>query len=162
MLPPKSEQLDRRGTQPELLVVTSCTARKRFEPVGALTQADLRDANQLLQREAELARYESPATEMYLGQQHLRVMQSVRALRQRRVSVDLAIISAGYGVHSETRPIAPYDVTLSTRNPGEVRSWVDVLHIPDAIRKAVASWPLVIFLLGDKYLTSHTASGAST
>ncbi len=149
---------------PQLLVITSCTASKRSDPPNALQQHDFGDAALLRQREHELAAYRCLAADMYTGPQHLHVVGGVRVLRAAGVQCKLAILSAGYGLIAEDRPIVPYDVTFAAMSRTEARRWAAFLGIPAAVRAAIRPYPLVIFLLGDKYLAAidppiHAAPG---
>jgi hypothetical protein len=92
---------------------------------------------------------------MYTGQQHRHLMDGVRAIRRRRtdVRVDLAIISGGYGVVSEERPIAPYERAFNERSKADVQDLAQRLNIPRDARQFLApSVDLILVLLGEKYL----------
>jgi hypothetical protein len=137
-----------------LLVISSCTGRKRFKSDEQLSQDDFRDPERLRRRETELACYTCRAAEMYEGEQHKGVMEGLAVLRKAGVSAELQILSAGYGLIPADRPIAPYDVTFATMGPAALRHWADTLRIPEAVRAAIRPYPLVIFLLGQKYLSA--------
>lgn len=137
-----------------LLVVTSCTASKTRSAPNALQVVDFRDHERLRRREEELAHLRCQAAEMYEGPQHRYVRTGMRHLRQAGVAADLSVISAGYGLIPEDRPIVPYDVTFSTMGRREARAWAAYLGIPAAVRAAAATYPLVTFLLGDRYLSA--------
>ena len=105
-------------------------------------------------RERELASLSRPAVEMYTGRQHAALMAGVERLRTRVGfdAVTLQVVSAGYGLIEEARVIVPYDVTFSGMRSSQACDWARELHIPGDIRAAVRRFPLVIFLLGDRYL----------
>lgn len=79
-------------------IITSCTSLKTRQPPHQLTLADfqLGPAHVKL-REQELADFMQAAEEIYIGQQHHRLMRGVRAARSRGVEVDVWILSAGMG-----------------------------------------------------------------
>ncbi|MBI2939094.1 MAG: hypothetical protein HYY04_01545 [Chloroflexi bacterium] len=135
-----------------LLVVGPCTSRKRYDPPNQLTRDDFRDLDRLARAERELQA--CPAVEMYTGLQHTLTVEAIAQLRQAGAAVDLTIVSAGYGLIAEDRVIAPYDVTFSTMRPEEATQWAAFLRIPADIRDRIAPYPLVLFLLGEKYLTA--------
>jgi len=135
-----------------LLVISSCTGCKRWDPPNALRQEDFRDPSLLRRRTAELHSFSCPAGQMYTGQQHTNVMEGIVTLRSAGVACDLAIVSAGYGLIDEDRPIVPYDVTFHGMSRRAICDWAGFLGIPDAVRSTVRRYPLVIFLLGKDYL----------
>lgn len=136
------------------LVVTSCTGQKAIARADMLTLEDFRDHQRLRVRETELADSMLPAGSMYNGLQHVRLMDGVRLWRDAfgTQSLDVAIVSAGYGLIPEDRRIAPYEVTFKNMKRTEIVSWARRQRIPEAIRQRVQSYRLAIFLLGDKYI----------
>ncbi len=137
---------------PKTLVISSCTGEKRFHPENQLVQSDFPNAKTLRRREKELADFSLPACEMYTGMQHLRLMEGIAALRAAGIPVDLSIVSAGYGLISEKRKIAPYEVTFNTMKGPEVDEWAIRLGIHDDLIRTLEGYDLVFVLLGDKYL----------
>lgn len=137
-----------------LMVVTSCTSRKAVDPPGKLTKADFADPELLRARETELAPFLTPAGQLYTGQQHVLTMRGVERLRRQYgpESVSMRIVSAGYGVVPEVRPLAPYEVTFNDMGRREAREWGRHLRIPQELRRAAEGQPLVVFLLGARYL----------
>ena len=93
---------------------------------------------------------------MYTGEQHRKMMAGVAAIRARfgPEAVTLRIVSAGYGLIDENRPIAPYNVTFSGMGKGAIHHWARHLGVPQAVRSALGNFGLVIFLLGSDYLTA--------
>jgi hypothetical protein len=137
-----------------LTMVTSCTGDKATDSPRRLQLQDFLDGDRLKNRELELTAHSRPAAAMYTGQQHIHLRVGVRALRDRfgRDAVSLWIVSAGYGVVSEDRVIAPYNVTFNAMGRRPAVEWARRLDIPGSIRTAVADSPLVVFLLGEEYL----------
>ncbi len=134
------------------LVITSCTGEKVFHPDNQLTQQDFVNPERLAEREGELASYCLPAAEMYTGGQHLDLMKGVRQFRQAGGRIDVAILSAGYGLLEETARIVPYDITFNTMRRSQIVEWSHKRNVPDALAKKMAGHDLVFFLLGDKYI----------
>jgi hypothetical protein len=143
----------------EILVIGSCTKSKRDDGCPEnirLTESDFDDQTRLRAREKELANWLRPAAEMYTGRQHTQMMKGVRILRSvpGLVTCDVAIVSAGYGVLTERRPIAPYDITFHGMRKPLIRQRGERLGIPDAIRGAMRDYAVVFILLGEDYLLS--------
>lgn len=139
-----------------VLIITSCTGEKRFKPTNQLTLEDFKDSARLQSRSRELAEFACPASQMYTGLQHLRVIEGVELLRQSfgQKAVDLVIISAGYGLIPENQIIVPYEVTFNTMKRHEVDEWSKFLEVPQAFEKAIFGYDLVFLLLGENYLRS--------
>lgn len=137
-----------------ILVVTSCTGEKKYHPENQLTQEDFASTDTLQSRERELCDYLTPAGEMYTGMQHLRLMEGlsdIRAITSHH-TIDLCIVSAGYGVIDEKKVIAPYEVTFNTMTGSAISAWSDYLGIHSKLSSMLDGYDLVFFLLGDKYL----------
>lgn len=137
-----------------LLVITSCTGEKAVDHDRRLTLADFRSPEQLPQRERELTPWMCPAGELYTGDQHVKLMNGVRLLRRRfgPQVVTVQIISAGYGLVPEERPLAPYEATFNTMRRREATAWAQHLNVASDVRQAIRGFPLVFFLLGAHYL----------
>jgi hypothetical protein len=157
-------EANRRGAAPtphehdedgimRLLVITSCTGEKALHRPDQLTLRDFQDEQCLPRRERDLAAWCKPAWEMYTGQQHVRLMDGVRLLRQRfgAEAVELHIVSAGYGLVAEDRLIAPYEATFNSMTAGQARAWARKLGVAERVRDAIRGFPLVVFLLGARY-----------
>lgn len=138
---------------PQLLVISSCTDKKAVK-TPALTLDDLADPERLAQREHELVSVQRPAARMYKGQQHAYLMSGIDMLRQAFGDnfVDLRIVSAGYGLIHEDRPICPYDVTFKDMSTAQIRVWARHLGVPSDVRAVLQDFELAIFLLGSDYL----------
>lgn len=90
---------------------------------------------------------------MYTGPQFLYAMQGVQTLRNAfgPSSVDVRIISAGYGLINEDRRIVPYEVTFSHLSLYQIGVRARLLNIPESVAQVSASYPITIFLLGREY-----------
>jgi hypothetical protein len=140
----------------KILVITSCTGEKKSNPNNKLTINDFRSIELLKLREKELKDYTLPASDMYTGMQHLRLMEGIKSLRSKFNNniVDLAIVSAGYGLLNENDMIVPYEVTFNEMNNNELIEWSNHLEINEKLSQLVKEYDLVFFLLGDTYLRS--------
>jgi hypothetical protein len=141
-------------TNRRVLVVTSCTGEKRFKPEHQLTIEHFKNSELLNSCLEKLKEFTGVAGEMYTGAQHLRLMEGVKMLRQAwgKDCVDVAIISAGYGVIAEEKPIVPYEVTFNTMKGKEVDEWAQFLGIHEAFESVISAYNLIIVLLGENYL----------
>ena len=138
-----------------LLVFSSCTGEKAVETDQQLVWDDFKSGNaHVAAQEKELGDLCRKAGEMYTGEQHVRLMRGIEALRSKKaLQVDLHILSAGYGLIPERQVIAPYEVTFATMKAKEIDAWSKVLNIPEDFRKLVAKpYDLGLILLGDNYL----------
>ena len=137
-----------------ILVVTSCTGRKKHKPPNQLKYEDFTSSERLHQRIAALKDFEVPAAEMYTGQQHRYLMAGLEEIREIYGSaiVDLHIVSAGYGLLAEDDIIVPYNVTFSGLNKSDLLARSNSLQIHERVETLVAGYNLVFFLLGEKYV----------
>ena len=139
------------------LVLTSCTGEKAVESDRALTLADFQQGSaHVAKRERELNDALRRAGEMYTGLQHVRLMRGISRFRESTnkngCALDLYVLSAGYGIISEERKIAPYEVTFATMRGKELRKWADALKVPREFRKLMLrQYDLGLILLGDNY-----------
>jgi hypothetical protein len=142
----------------KIQVITSCTGEKLHSPENQLTQDDFRrlqEPDAFAERERELAELNTNAEDLYTGQQHLRLMDGVRGVRESfgADNVELFILSAGYGLIGSGRGIVPYECTFQGMKKGELRDWAEHLKVGDEARRVFrtpADFTLV--LLGDPYL----------
>lgn len=141
-----------------VLVLTSCTGEKASQSHEALRVEDFDDPTRLRAGEERLTRLCRPAGVMYIGQQHIRVMRGVQAMRGvlGPHGIDVAIVSAGYGLVQEGRMIAPYDVTFAGMSSRGIRDRGARLGLPRAVRSELRGYDLVFSLLGSSYLTAIT------
>ena len=138
----------------KILVITSCTSKKKFNPPNELTIDDFRDIDILKQRELELESYKCKAIDMYKGMQHINLVEGVKTLRDTfsKDIVDVNIISAGYGLLKEEDVIVPYEVTFNNMKSTELNEWSNYLNIHSDVNEVIKGYDIVIFLLGGKYL----------
>ena len=142
------------------LIITSCTGEKVVESDRQLTREDFaKGAAHVAEREKELKDSLRTAGEIYSGEQHVRLMRGVFAMRSALDAspspIELHILSAGYGLIPEDRVVAPYEITFATMKSKELRDWADSLQVPEDFRKTVAKpYEFGLILLGDNYLTA--------
>lgn len=136
-----------------MLVLTSCTSDKVLKHENPLTLDDFRDPVRLREREKELLRL--PAGELYDGRQHRELMKGIGLLRTHfgHDAVTLRIVSAGYGLVSEDQMLAPYDASFNPPMRKQAAlDWSKQLNVPNDVRAIIKEYPLVVFLLGGRYL----------
>jgi hypothetical protein len=138
-------------------IITSCTGEKAVSSNSQLTQTDFQvgasHVSKLEQASIELL---LSAGKMYTGQQHLRLMHGLEAIREDpELSIELSILSAGYGLIDENRLIMPYEVTFAGMHKKEIKEWANYLLIPQQVRNSLQEpYDLGIILLGDNYLAA--------
>ena len=137
-----------------ILVITSCTGRKKHKSPNQLTYEDFASSERLHRRTVELKDFKVPAAEMYTGQQHRHLMAGLEEIRKVYGSavVDLHIISAGYGLLAEDDDIVPYNVTFSGLNKVDLLARSNSLQLHERVETLIAGYDLVFFLLGKEYV----------
>lgn len=151
----RKRRVEEREAARRILIITSCTGEKVVEHKRGLTLLDFaRGVGHVKRRERQLAAVLTPAEELYSGQQHVRLMRGVRALRESGTfTVDLWILSAGYGLVPGSRKLAPYGATFQGMKSAELRRWADALNVPRDVRRVIGTpYDLGLVLLGDEYL----------
>ena len=138
----------------KILIVTSCTSKKKFNPSNLLNFDDCKDKTILEQRTEELKEYKCKAIDMYKGLQHTNVVEAVNILRDtfKDITVDVNIISAGYGLLKENDIIVPYEVTFNTMKARQFEAWVNYLNINRDVNETIKDYDIIFLLLGGKYL----------
>jgi hypothetical protein len=136
------------------LVLTPCSAKKRSQVLEPALAADLANPEGRQQVTARLADHSLPAAEMYTGRHHRLVMEGVQAVWQQwgRHTLDLAILSGGYGVLQSDEMIIPYDVTFDQFAGEALADWGAMLQVPAKAAALVREYDLVFLLLSGSYL----------
>jgi hypothetical protein len=118
----------------DLLVITSCTARK------------LRTADG----------HQHTAESLYTGQQHLRLMRGVKVYRdaqQPAGPLRFRILSAYYGLLSPKTKVETYDHTFAGQSAAAIRREAHEKNVPSAIHGALRKrFAGGVLLLGNSYL----------
>ena len=137
-----------------VLVITSCTGRKKYKSPNQLKYEDFASSERLQRRTVELKDFKTPASEMYTGQQHQHLIAGLEAVREVYGSaiVDFHIISAGYGLLAENDVIVPYNVTFSGLNKRDLLARSNSLQLHERVETLIANYDLVFFLLGKEYV----------
>lgn len=138
----------------KICVITSCTGEKKYSPSNKLIREDFFQQETLITRSNELKEYAQKACDMYIGAQHINLMEGYNLLKLalKYNSLDLYILSAGYGVIPFDKIIVPYNVSFNDFSDKEIKDWSRFLHVHRDLNKLVNKYDLVFFLLGDKYL----------
>ena len=112
----------------KVLVISSCTSKK--------------------------LNHNAPAAKMYTGQQHTLLMEGVNQVRacHGQSSLDVAIISAEYGLLNENDVIAPYNVTFQGMKKAEILEKSRRLQLRERVAALIARYDVVFFLLGKEYV----------
>ena len=97
---------------------------------------------------------EAPAAKMYTGLQHRRLMEGLEQVRRvyGEQAVDLAIVSAKYGLLSECTIIAPYNSTFQGLRTNEILERSHSLQLHGRTKVLIRRYDLVFFLLGKEYV----------
>ncbi len=98
-----------------------------------------------------------PAGTLYTGRQHRALMEGVGAVRApssgHPLEVEVAIVSAGFGLVAEETPLPPYECTFTGMGTRPRRAWAEALGLPEAVYAWLgAPAALTLVLLGDHYL----------
>jgi hypothetical protein len=138
----------------KVLVITTCTGRKKHKPPNQLNYEDFASPKCLHRRTAELKDFKVPAAEMYTGQQHQHLMAGLEEVRKVYGSavVDLHIISAGYGLLAEDDIIVPYNVTFQNLKTKQLLARSNRLQLHEHVETLISGYDLVFFLLGKEYV----------
>lgn len=140
-----------------ITVLTSCTAEKATTAADQLKREDFtRGLDHVKHRTEALQAHARPAEKMYTGQHHTRLMRGVEAVRALDfATLDLSILSAGYGLIPAGKNVAPYDCTFSGMGKAELRTWAQSLSIPSDTREVLQRpFDLGIVLLSNDYLAA--------
>jgi len=163
------EKVEKCKKDIKILIISSCTGEKA-KMKGQPSELNKRDFERLIPTivsspasswHASIpgwSDYLKPAIERYTGEQHKHAVKGLNILREKGVSVDLNIISAGYGLIKETDQIADYDLTFSNKRDFpkgcDIITWSDRLRIQENVIRAISNYDIVFFLLGKDYLTA--------
>lgn len=137
------------------LVITAGTAEKRDLIPDPALAAELSDPLRRREAERRLAPFACPAFAMYTGSHHRMVMDglwSVWAVWGRGV-LDLAILSAGYGLIPAEETIVPYEAAFD-EEPQALMEWSAQQAIGKKASALVGSYDMAFYLLNGPALTA--------
>lgn len=136
------------------LVISSCTAKKKYKHINQLIESDFINTSTLKEKEENLKYISCIAKEMYIGNQHLSVVNGIESLRNylSEDKIDFYIISAGYGLIKEDTIIAPYNVTFQGKKLKDIKELSRHLNINKDLQNIINEYDLVIILLGIDYI----------
>ena len=135
----------------KIQIITSCTSKKTVLGDNALTWADFEKGLEWVSRR-EQDNLTMPARDLYCGRQHLALIAGLS--EHPEFEFDLRIVSAGYGLISGDRPIAPYDATFSGLPSKELAYRAQSLDLEVDFRTALQETDadMTLVLLGSDYL----------
>jgi hypothetical protein len=137
------------------LVISSGTVEKRDQVPDPALAAELLDPARRRLAEERLAAFACPAVAMYTGTQHRLVMEALWSVWERwgRGMLDLALLSAGYGLIPAEELIVPYEVAFEDLAPllGE---WSARQAVRERASVLVSEYDLAFYLLSGPALTA--------
>lgn len=138
----------------KILIISSCTGKKKSKPHNRLICSDFLEKQNLRKKEGELKKYLCPAREMYIGEHHIFTVKGVEFLCDKygKENVGFYIISAGYGLIPHDKIIAPYECTFKGMHINDIKDRSLRLGISETFKEIVIDYDLVYFLLGKQYL----------
>jgi hypothetical protein len=158
------QQISDKIPSRKILIVTSCTKDKLLPPnlpnrrqILADQLWDEQNDDRTKRDFGELENYRIPAGQLYKGLQHLELMRGVELLRQAfgANSIDVKIISAGFGVVDEKQLLPPYEATFADQPASKIITISQRLGIPHKINEFMSSsYDCAFFLLGENYILS--------
>ncbi|MFB6178608.1 MAG: hypothetical protein ABEI77_02655 [Halorientalis sp.] len=153
----------------DILVVSPCSADKRFDPIGDCETIDTHSRTELVEQYPEQV---APAAELYTGEEHQHVSSAVDTLSE-IAAVDWAIISAGFGLVQAETELPSYECAFSEiesvrrrarrmgynvadlTNDETVKAVGREKDIPQAFSdKVTTGYDLVFVVLSEPYLLS--------
>lgn len=135
-----------------ILVISPCSKDQIPDIPNKLQPIDFRSCDCLAQGIERLSDYKTPAAKMYVGREQKEIMKGLRKIRKRyeRESMELSIVSTGYGLVDECCTIVPYDVPLC-KSPVLLEKKSDKLHNDIENLIGNGNYDLVFFLLSGAY-----------
>ncbi len=145
--------MSRSSDSISLLIVTPCSATKaKLVETNAAQQEFW--SKQSTPQDNQLAQHGIAARDLYQGAHHKSVMATVDKLRAKfcDAQIEIAIISAGYGLVKERDRLTPYDKTFDRMSPQESQQPSERLSIRPQLNQQLSEFKFAIFLLSAKYL----------
>lgn len=139
-----------------ICVIGSCGKKKSTQSEQQPTCKDLQSPEALDTWTKKLADLVIPARDMYTGNQNRELVKGVDKLRTiPGFSVDLFIISAGFGFLSEDELVPPYECSFSLMKRSAIITRSKRLEIPTSFGQICQrTYDLMYLALGKNYLFS--------
>lgn len=138
----------------KVLVISSCSGEKRFNPENLATAKDLDRIESRIKKEDELSSYKIPAKQMFISTQNILINEGFNLIRNNPNQVDLAFISSGYGYIKEKDLVVPYDINFSAMSMSDLDDRATFLRIHEEAYYDMKKYDLIFVLLGYEYLRS--------
>jgi len=137
------------------LVITAGTAEKRDLVPDPALAAELADKLRRREVERRLAPFACPALALYTGPHHRMVMDGLWSVWAQwgRGILDLAILSAGYGLISAEETIVPYEAAFDGE-PQALLEWSAHQAIRNKASALVSAYDMAFYLLSGPALTA--------
>lgn len=131
----------------KLLIITSCTSKKSLPAILDMDDI-IYGKDHHIKKKAE---------DLYTGSQHVNLMAGINSFRefyQNRHSIDLRIISAGFGIIKGDDEIPSYEVTFNGMSKNDLLKWSEYLNIPRDFSSIILAkdYDYAFILLGKQYL----------
>ena len=140
----------------KILVISPCSASQKHKKLANKLRIDdfiSTDPNHLPRRIEELDEYKESAISMYQGGEHQLIrngLESIRNTPNYGVStVDLYIISTGFGLICENQKIVPYNVP---NNNSHILKGNGSEKLHNEVKNKIKDYNLVFFILGKTYV----------
>ncbi|MFX1606668.1 MAG: hypothetical protein ACFFDD_12270 [Promethearchaeota archaeon] len=147
-----------------VLVVGSCGKKKSYDSPKQPTCKDIDEEHDLNYWKQQFSSHCVQARDMYTGPQSRELVKAVDLLRTiPDISVQLVIISAGFGILNEEDLVPPYDCSFTTMRMPELRRQAEKLQIQDSIKNLLKNrFDLIYLALGKRYLLALGRDVVST
>lgn len=131
------------------VVISAGTLEKRDQVPDPALAAELVDLQGRREAERRLAAFACPAMAMYAGHQHRLMMDGLWAVWERwgRDTLDLSILSPGYGLLAAEEPIVPYEAAFES-DPAALEAWSTRHALREKAAALVRGAELAFYLLG--------------
>jgi len=131
----------------KLLIITSCTAKKKIPAV-----LDMDDIIYGKDHHIKMK-----AEDLYSGPQHTNLMEGIKTFRELYEgthTIDLQIVSAGFGIIPGDKEIPSYEVTFNGMSKEDVLKWSKYINIPEDFSRLINSndFDYAFLLLGKQYM----------
>ncbi|MHA1910649.1 MAG: hypothetical protein ACTSYA_03035 [Candidatus Kariarchaeaceae archaeon] len=137
----------------KIVIVGSCSAKKRLKNTNQLTCEEL-TADEIKTILQNYKGEKVPASNLYLGQQNLKLLEGIIKLRQSKLfEVEYYLISAGFGLISERINLPAYDCSFKTMNQDEIEKRAIQLNIHEKFKEIIKGVDFLYLALGKEYLT---------